>query len=64
MTQLNVRIDDVTRSQLEHILKVRRVGTQVLVKQLFDEEFKRVKIAERNQLEITDNEERKIMSHA
>lgn len=56
MKQLNTRIDDVTRSQLEYIKAVRRIGDQVLLKQLFDEEFKRVKIAERNQLNLIENE--------
>lgn len=64
MKQLNTRIDDVTRSQLDYIKKVRRVGDQVLLKQLFDEEFKRVKIAERYQTEMFIADEPNIMSHA
>lgn len=64
MKQLNVRIDDVTRSQLDYIKTVRRVGEQVLIKMLFDEEFKRVKIAERDQTRLFEKETQNIMSHA
>jgi len=64
MKQLNVRIDDVTRSQLEHIKTVRRVGEQVLIKQLFDEEFRRVKLSEKAQLRIIELGEPTLMSQS
>lgn len=52
MTQLNTRIDDVTRSQLEILKTKKGVGIQLLIKQLVDDEFKRVKLAERYQTEM------------